>query len=85
LGCRCGAVYSFQTTVPARRPGTWGGYPVFDQGQIIINGVATATFSGATEDLPEMHIDLDVPGVGHSDYFTFIKSRESLRAVASCP
>jgi hypothetical protein len=85
LGCRCGAVYSFHTTVPARRPGTWGGYPVFDQGQIIINGVATATFSGATEDWPVMNINLDVPGAGNSGYLTFIKSRESLRAVASCP
>ena len=86
LSCADGD-YNFATPVQLRHPDEMmGGSEAWNAGQLIINGVATFAFRGNphNSELGEMHVDLEIPGIGSFDYDGNSLWETPLPALAQC-
>lgn len=63
--------YTFATPTQWRHPDEMiGGTEAWNAGKLVVNSAATFTFTHNPNhsELGEMHVDLDIPGIGNFDY-----------------
>jgi len=86
LACANGG-YNFATPTQWRHPDEMvGGTEGWNAGKLVVNNAATFTFTHNpyNSELGEMHVDVDIPGIGNFDYDGNSLWETDLPALAQC-